>query len=149
MSLDDIDKRILAAVRADGRITITELARNVGLSKTPCAVRLKRLERKRIIIGYAALIDPHKIGNNHIAFVQVSLTDTKAPALDAFNEAVRAVAEIEACHMIAGAFDYLLKVRTKDIGAYRKVLAETISSLPHVSHTSTFVAMETVKDHAV
>ena len=149
MELDDIDQRILAAVRADGRITVTDLAAKVGLSKTPCALRLKRLERDGYILGYAALVDPQKLGRNHIAFVQVSLTDTKAKALAAFNAAARAVPEIESCHMIAGSFDYLLKVRTRDIGDYRKVLAETISALPHVSHTSTFVVMEAVKDTTV
>jgi Lrp/AsnC family leucine-responsive transcriptional regulator len=67
-------------------------------------------------------------------------------ALDAFNRAVRLVPEIEQCHMIAANFDYLLKVRTRDIGAYRRVLGERISALPHVAQTSTYVAMETVKD---
>ncbi len=78
--------------------------------------------------------------------MQVTLSDTRAKALDGFNDAVRATPEIEQCHMIAASFDYLLKVRTKDISAYRRMLGEVISALPHVAQTSTFVAMETVKD---
>ena len=147
--IDEIDQRIIDALMRDGRKTITDLSVQVGLSKTPCAARVRRMEQVGIIRGYAAYVDAAKLGRDHIAFVQVSLTDTKAAALDAFSVAVRAVPEIEQCHMIAGAFDFLLKVRTEDIAEYRRVLAETISALPFVSHTSTFVAMETVKDEPV
>ena len=75
-----------------------------------------------------------------------ALADTRSSALDAFNRAVQAVPEIEQCHMMAASFDYLLKVRTRDIASYRRVLGERISALPFVAQTSTFVAMETVKD---
>jgi Lrp/AsnC family leucine-responsive transcriptional regulator len=92
------------------------------------------------------VIDRERMGEGHVAFVQVKLSDTRSDALDAFNRAVRGVPEIEQCHMIASSFDYLLKVRTKDISAYRRVLGERISALPHVAQTSTYVAMETVKD---
>ena len=129
-----------------GRISFTDLANRIGLTKTPCQARVRRLERDGYIRGYRAQIDPVKMGRPHVAFVQVSLSDTRAAALTAFNAAVQKIPEIEQCHMIAGGFDYLLKVRTSDISAYRTVLGERISALPHVSNTSTFVAMETVKD---
>ncbi len=125
---------------------MAELAGKVGLSKTPVQNRVRRLERDGFIRGYSAVIDRERIGEGHIAFVQVTLADTKSSALNAFNEAVFTISEIEQCHMIAGSFDYLLKVRTKDIAAYRRILGERISALPHVAQTSTFVAMETVKD---
>ncbi len=125
---------------------MADLAKKVGLSKTPVAARVKRLEKDGFIRGYAALIDHERMGEGHIAFVQVKLSDTRSAALDAFNKAVFAEPEIEQCHMIASSFDYLLKVRTRDIAAYRRVLGERISALPHVAQTSTFVAMETVKD---
>ena len=118
----------------------------VGLSKTPVQARVRRLEAEGIIRGYTALIDRERIGEGHVAFVQVTLADTRSTALDAFNKAVTGVREIEQCHMIAGGFDYLLKVRTRDISSYRRVLGEKLSALPHVAQTSTFVAMETVKD---
>jgi len=147
--LDRADQQILNELQADGRITITELASRVSLSKTPCQLRMKRLEDQGYIRGYTALIDRAKMGLSHIAFVQVTLLNTSSRALNAFNEGVRKIAEVEQCHMIAGGFDYLLKVRTRDMRAYREVLGEKISALPHVQQTSTFVVMESVKDVAV
>ena len=145
-NLDKIDRNILTLLADDGRITITELAKKVGLSKTPCQIRMRRLEEGGYIRGYAAILDPEKLGEGHIAFVQVTLSDTRSEALNAFNAAVRHIREIEQCHMIASNFDYLLKIRTRDMSNYRKVLGEKISALPYVSHTSTFVVMESVKD---
>lgn len=144
--MDRADRAILAALGRNGRLSMAELAAEVGLSKTPVAARVRRLEQDGIIRGYAAIIDSERIGEGHVAFVQVTLSDTRSAALDAFNRAALTVPEIEQCHMIAASFDYLLKVRTRDIAAYRRVLGERISALPHVEHTSTFVAMETVKD---
>ena len=145
--LDRIDRNILAALSANGRLSAAELGAKVGLSKTPVQARVKRLEREGYIRGYAAIIDRERMGEGHVAFVQVKLSDTRSAALDAFNKAVLTIPEVEQCHMIASSFDYLLKVRTKDIAAYRRVLGERISALPHVAQTSTYVAMETVKDH--
>ncbi|GAA4115467.1 Lrp/AsnC ligand binding domain-containing protein [Aminobacter aganoensis] len=144
--LDRIDRNIMFALTRDGRLSMAELATKVGLSKTPVQARVKRLEKDGYIKGYQAVIDSERMGEGHVAFVQVKLSDTRSAALDDFNRAVHAVREIEQCHMMAASFDYLLKVRTKDIAAYRRVLGERISALPHVAQTSTFVAMETVKD---
>jgi len=146
IDLDRFDRAILRVLSAEGRITVTELARRVGLSKSPTQARLKRLEAEGVITGYRASLDPIKLGRDHIAFVEVKLTDTKAAALAAFNRAVMDIPEVEQCHMIAGGFDYLLKVRTSDMATYRQIMGEKISALPHVSHTSTYVAMEAVKD---
>ncbi|WP_298199611.1 Lrp/AsnC family transcriptional regulator [Novosphingobium sp.] len=146
VDLDDFDRKIIAALRRDGRMPVTALAEQVGLSKTPCQVRLKRLVDSGVIRGFTALIDGAKIGLDHVAFTEVKLSDTRDQALQEFNAAVHRIPEIEECHMIASSFDYLLKVRTSDIRKYRSVLGEKISALPHVAQTSTFVAMETVKD---
>ncbi|MBV8238884.1 MAG: Lrp/AsnC family transcriptional regulator [Sphingomonas sp.] len=147
--IDAFDRRILDALRDDGRMSITDLAKRVGLSKTPTQVRLKRLIDERYIRGFRAVIDPVKLGLDHIAFAEVKLSDTREAALDEFRRAVLRIPEVEECHMIASSFDYLLKVRTADIRRYRIVLGERISSLPHVASTSTFVAMETIRDAAV
>jgi Lrp/AsnC family leucine-responsive transcriptional regulator len=146
--LDSYDRRSLKILSGDGRIAITELARRIGLSKTPCQARVRKLEAAGYIRGYRAVLDPGKLGLGHVTFVEVRLSDTREGALRAFNAAVQAVPEIEQCHMIAGAFDYLLKVRSRDIDAYRRVLGEVISTLPHVASTSTHVSMEAVKDVA-
>lgn len=146
VDLDSFDRKIIAALRDDGRMTVTDLAREVSLSKTPCQVRLRRLIESGVIRGFRAIVDAASLGLDHVAFTEVKLSDTREQALSEFNEAVRRLPEVEECHMIASSFDYLLKVRTADIRRYRMVLGEKISSLPHVSSTSTFVAMETVKD---
>ncbi|PNU06359.1 Lrp/AsnC family transcriptional regulator [Novosphingobium guangzhouense] len=146
VELDELDRKIIAILRADGRITVTDLAKAVGMSKTPCQVRLRRLVESGVIRGFRAVVDPASLGLDHVAFAEVKLSDTRESALTEFNRAVRRIPEVEECHMIASSFDYLLKVRTADIRRYRVVLGEKISSLPHVASTSTFVAMETVKD---
>jgi Lrp/AsnC family leucine-responsive transcriptional regulator len=146
VELDAFDRKILSVLADDGRITVTDLARVVGLSKTPCQVRLRRLVDTGVITGFRASFDTAKLGLDHVAFAEVKLSDTREKALDEFNASVRRIPEVEECHMIASSFDYLLKVRTADIRRYRIVLGEKISSLPHVASTSTFVAMETVKD---
>ncbi|MEM9279109.1 MAG: Lrp/AsnC family transcriptional regulator [Pseudomonadota bacterium] len=145
-NLDDYDRKILRAISADGRISVTDLAKEIGLSKTPCQLRLKRLEERGVITGYQAILDPVKLGLDHIAFVEVKLDDTREAALTEFNRRVTALPEVEQCHMIAGSYDYLLKVRTQNMRDYRRILGEVISSLPHVANTSTFVSMEAVKD---
>jgi len=147
--IDRIDRRILDELTRDGRLSITELSSRVGLSKTPCQARVARLRERGIITGFRAILDPARLGRDHIAFAEVKLTSTTEAALAAFNRAVAAVPEIEECHMIAGAFDYLLKVRTTDIKAYRQVLGETISALPNVASTSTHVSMQAVKDRGI
>lgn len=144
--LDSFDLKILEVLQQDGRISLTELARRVGLSKTPCQVRFRRLVESGVILGFRAMIDPARLNRNHVAFAEVKLSDTREQALVEFNAAVRRIPEVEQCHMIASSFDYLLKVRTSDIRKYRQVLGEKISSLPHVASTSTFVAMETVRE---
>lgn len=147
--LDDYDNSILQAVSTDGRITVTELANRINLSKSPTQARLKRLENSGYITGYSAQLNPVKLGLAHIAFVEVKLTDTREQALKAFNSAVTKIKEVEQCHMIAGSFDYLLKVRSGDMQQYRSVLGDQISALPNVAHTSTHVVMESVKEGAL
>ena len=144
--MDRFDRAIIRELLRDGRQTATALAAAVGLSKTPTLARLRGLERAGVIRGYTARIDPAVLDRAHVAFVELRLADTREPALQAFNAAVAALPEVESCHMIAGSFDYLLKVRTRDVAAYRRTLGERISTLPHVASTSTYVAMETVKD---
>lgn len=126
-------------------MALSTLAGKVGLSKSPCQARVKRLVDTGVITGFHAALDPAHLDLTHVAFVEVRLSDTREATLIAFNAAVRAVDDVEECHMIAGAFDYLLKVRTRDIMAFRRVLGEVISTLPHVASTSTHVVMEPIK----
>ena len=144
--IDKIDEQIISILAKNGRITLSDLAKKVNLTISPCQARLKKLENKNYILGYHARVNYEQLQRAHVAFVQVVLSDTRANALENFNREVSKLESIEQCHMIAGSFDYLLKVRSKNISQYRSILAEKISSLPNVSSTSTFVSMETVKD---
>lgn len=144
--LDRFDLAILDILAENGRMPVTELAAKVGLSTSPCQVRLRKLIEGAYISGFRAVLNPVLLRREHVAFTEVKLADTTEPALDAFNRAVATIPEIEQCHMIAGSFDYLLKVRTEDIQAYRRILGETISALPYVANTSTHVAMQSVKE---
>ena len=145
-SIDRIDYAILDVLAVDGRASVSSFAERVGLSKTPCQIRLKKLQQLGYITGFRANIDQRKLGRSNVAFVEVKMADTRESALRAFNEAVRKIPEVEMCHMIAGAFDYLLKVRTVSTDDYRRVLGEKISSLPHVSSTSTHVSIEAIHE---
>jgi Lrp/AsnC family leucine-responsive transcriptional regulator len=144
--MDEYDRKIISVLSIEGRISMTALGERVGLSKTPVTARVKRLEEEGVITGYRATLSASKLGVEHIAFLEVKLSDTREKALDAFNQAVRAIPEVEACHMIAGGFDYLIKVRTSDIFAYRQVLGEQLSRLPNVASTSTYISMQSVID---
>ncbi|WP_169544206.1 Lrp/AsnC ligand binding domain-containing protein [Sneathiella aquimaris] len=144
--MDKIDKKILAEMQKNARITMTELAARVGLTKTPCIERLKRLEATGAIQGYGAHLNPAQLDAGHIAFVQVTLNDTTTAALQEFNLAVQKVPQIQACHMVAANFDYLLKIRTKDVTDYRHFLGTTIAQLPKVQQTSTYIVLESVVD---
>lgn len=146
LSLDRFDRQILTVLGEDGRISVADLARRIGLTKTPTQARLKRLEGEGIITGYRVMLDPIRLGLDHVAFVEVKLNDTREAALKAFNAAVVKVPEIEQAHMMASHFDYLLKIRTRSMSEYRAVLGEKVSALPHVSSTSTYVAMQAVKE---
>ncbi len=144
--LDSFDSQIIDILSENGRLPVTELAKRIGISKSPCQVRLKRLQEDGYILGFKAVVNHSKLSREHVAFAEVRLSDTREEALDAFNAAIENVAEIEQCYLIAGSFDYLLKVRTSDISSYRKVLAESISRLPYIANTSTYVSMQTIKD---
>ncbi|HKK97074.1 MAG TPA: Lrp/AsnC ligand binding domain-containing protein [Marivita sp.] len=147
--LDRIDHSILDVLTHEGRISMTDLAARVGLSKTPVIARVKRLEKEGVISGYRAELSARKLGLDHVAFLEVRLSDTREQSLQAFNDAVRRIAEVEECHMIAGGFDYLVKVRTSDIREYRRVLSEDLSRLPHVASTSTYFSIESIRDRGV
>lgn len=146
--IDQIDHRILRALSTNARLSMVALGEQVGLSKTPVTARVRRLEEAGYIKGYRAELDASRLGLEHVAFIEVRLSNTREAALQEFNAAIRNIPEVEACHMIAGGFDYLVKVRTSSVRDYRRVLGEKISQLPHLASTSTYVSMESVLDQA-
>ena len=143
-SLDRIDLTILDTLQQDGRISNVELAKKVNLSASPCLERVKRLEAEGYIERYGAFLNARKLKYGMSAFIQVTLDRTTKDVFDNFRDEVVKIREVAECHMVAGGFDYLLKLRFEDMEAYREVLG-FIVELPGVSQTNTYVVMEHVK----
>lgn len=144
-SLDRIDFQILRRLQHDGRISNVNLARSVNLSPTPCLERVRRLEAAGYILGYVALLDPTRLDKGVISFVQVLLDRTTPDVFRRFKEEISLCPEVMECHMVAGGFDYLLKVRTRDMFAYRNFLGDKLTGMPGISQTHTYVVLEEVK----
>ena len=145
IDIDAVDRRILRVLQTDGRLSNAELARQCNLSPAACFERVRRLREKKIITGYAAMIDPAKVGRDLLIFVEVLLDRTTGDVFEAFAAAVRSQPEVLECHMVAGGFDYLVKARVANMTAYRRFLGETLLALPGVSETRTYAVMEEVK----
>lgn len=143
--LDRIDRQLLARLQQDGRTPIAGLAREVHLTVTPTLERVRRLERSGYIEGYFARLDPAKLGLGLLAYVEVSLDRTTPDAFERFKQAMLAHDEVMECHMVAGGFDYLLKVRVRDMESYRRFLGDQIASVRGVQQTHTYFVMEEVK----
>lgn len=143
--LDRIDRNILNELQKDGRISNVELSKRVGLSPTPCLERVRRLERQNYITGYTALLNPQYLDASLLVFVEITLNRGAPDVFEQFNAAVQKLDDIQECHLVSGDFDYLLKTRVSDMGAYRKLLGDTLLRLPGVNDTRTYVVMEEVK----
>jgi Lrp/AsnC family leucine-responsive transcriptional regulator len=148
-ALDRTDRRILALLQADGRISTVELSERIGLSPTSTSERFKRLQREGFVKGFRAILDPPRLGLELLVFVEVSLDKTTPDAFQKFAEAVRRAPEVLECHMVAGGFDYLVKTRVADMAAYRRFLGEILLALPGVKETRTYAVMEEVKSDGV
>jgi len=143
-ALDRIDLLILSTLQADGRISNVDLSRKVNLSASPCLDRVKRLEKEGYIEGYGAFLNASKLNYGMTAFVQVTLSSTTSETFKLFKKEVVTIKEVVECHLIAGGYDYLLKIRFANMASYRLVLEE-IGDLPAISQTSTYVVSEHVK----
>ena len=143
-ALSRIDLNILKNLKQDGRVSSVELARRVGLTTTPCKERVKRLERDGFILGYHAQLNPEKLGKGLVVFVQITLQRTAGNAFKDFTDAIRAIPEVEECHLIAGNFDYLIKARVRDMNDYRTFLGGSLMQLPGVQESTSYPVMEAV-----
>ncbi len=144
--LDRTDKRILRELQSNGRISNVELARRVNLSATPCLERVRRLEQSGFIRDYVAILDPQRIEASLLLYVEVTLDRTTPEVFDRFKEAIVNRPEVQECHMVAGGFDYLVKVRVPDMQAYRHFLGEGLTAAPGVRETHTYVVMDEIKE---
>ncbi len=143
--LDRIDRKLLIRLQEDGRAPISRLAREVNLTVTPTLERVRRLEASGYIEGYRARLSAGKLGLGLLAYVEVSLDRTTPDAFERFKQVMLAHPEVMECHMVAGGFDYLLKVRVTDMESYRRFLGDRIASVRGVQQTHTYFVMEEVK----
>ena len=145
MELDDIDRRILRVLQADGRISNIELARKVGLSPSPCLRRVKLLEDAGVINRYVAVLSPSKVGLGLNMFARVWLTAQDAETIDHFIQAMRKLEQVVECYIMLGESDALLRVVVADLEDYRRFQAAHLTRLNGIQNVKTDVPSETVK----
>lgn len=143
--LDRIDRRILKVLQEDGRAPVSEIARQVHLSVTPCLTRVRRLEAAGFIRGYFAELDPERLGLGLQAFVTVQLDRTTPDVFERFSQAMHRFDEVIECQMVGGGFDYLVKVKVRDMKAFRKFLGQCMTGESGVQQTHTYFVMEEIK----
>lgn len=148
MKLDQIDRKLLAALQEDGRLPITDLAQKVGLTTSPCLRRLKILEKAGIIRGYAAQVDQEKVGLPVSVFISIKLERQREEALERFERAIRDCPEVVECYLMTGTRDYLLRVVAQDLSAYERFLKDTLTRIDGVSSIESSFALAQVKHSA-
>ena len=145
MELDDMDRRILGELQRNARLTNAELAERVGLSPTPCWRRVKRLEEEGVILRYVAVLDAAKIGVPDSVFLQVTLEKHQPGVLDGFVERIKALDEVPVAYLMAGDYDYLLRVAVSGSAAYEHFLKDKLLAIPGISHLKSAYALSQVK----
>ena len=144
--LGRIDLNILRILQKDGRISYTDLAKQVGLSVTPCIERVKRLERENYILNYGARVSAQKLNQSLVVFVQIRLNHTSQKNFEEFRRSVMDLENVQSCFLVSGNYDYLLKARVADKASYRELLGHRILKLPAVQESTSYVVMEELKD---
>ncbi|MEQ4617877.1 MAG: Lrp/AsnC ligand binding domain-containing protein [Corticimicrobacter sp.] len=144
--LDRTDRKILDILQRQGRISITELADKVNLSATPCAERVKRLERENVITGYHARVNPLALEKSLLVFLEIKLSAKSGNVFDKVREALRDVPEVMECHLVSGDFDYLVKARLHAMSDYRQLLGDILKRLPAAAESRSSIVMEEIKE---
>ncbi|WP_374316817.1 winged helix-turn-helix transcriptional regulator [Aquabacterium sp.] len=144
--LDRLDRRILAALQRNGRLTMTELAEQVGLSATPCTERVRRLERDGVITGYHARLNPAAVGKSMLVFVELKMSAKSDEVFNQVKSQVGHVPEVLDCHLVSGDFDFLIKARISEMSQYRRLLGEILLKLPGATDSRTYIVMEEIKE---
>lgn len=144
--LDRIDRRILDVLQREGRVSMTDLAVQIGLSTSPCTERVKRMEREGVITGYHARVLPKALGKSLLVFVEITLASKSGEVFDKVREEMSHVPDVQECHLVSGSFDYLVKARLGGMGEYRRLLADILKKLPVNAQSHSYVVMEEVKE---
>lgn len=146
INLDDIDRRLLAELQAEGRITNVELAQRVGLTAPPCLRRVRSLEEAGIIKGYHADLDASKLGFTITVFALVSLKSQAEEALRGFEEHMKGLPEVRECHMLNGEIDFILKIVSRDLQSFQEFLTSKLTPAPNVDSVKTSLTIRTSKN---
>ncbi|MEJ2681585.1 MAG: Lrp/AsnC ligand binding domain-containing protein [Gammaproteobacteria bacterium] len=144
--LNKIDRKILSILQEDARISFAELARQVGLTTTPCIERVKRLQRAGYIKGYQAILNPDMLDASLLVFVQIRLDRTSKENFDEFYDQVMRLKQVQSCYLVTGSFDFLIQARVGDMAAYRAFLGDSLLSLPGVQESTSVVVMEAYRE---
>lgn len=144
--LDRIDRKILDLLQRQGRMSMTELAEQVGLSTSPCTERVRRLEREGVITGYHARLSPQALGKTLLVFVELKLSAKSGEVFEKVRKELLHVPDVLECHLVSGGFDYLLKARLSGMGEYRRLLGDILKLLPVPAESHSYVVMEEVKE---
>jgi DNA-binding Lrp family transcriptional regulator len=144
--IDEINQKILRELTRDGRISNLELSDRVGLSPSACLRRVQELERVGVVTGYRAVLDPAKTGVGFVAYVAVGLSLHTKAAQEAFERAMARAPEVRECHNVTGSIEYILRVETEDLAAYKHFHTEVLGVVPQVAALTTHVVMGSPKD---
>ena len=143
--LDATDRKILAALQREGRLSNADLAERINLSPSACHRRVARLEAEGVIRGYAALLEPKAAGRRSTVFVEIKLSGQTTELLDAFETAVARIPDVMECHLMAGAADYLLKISAKDPEDFARIHREALAQLPGVAQMQSSFSLKVVR----
>ncbi len=144
--IDRTDRKILDLLQRQGRISMTELAEQVGLSASPCTERVRRMEREGVITGYHARVSPEALGKTLLVFVEIKLAAKSGDVFEQVRRELLHMPEVMECHLVSGDFDYLVKFRLKGMGEYRHLLGNILKKLPVAAESGSYVVMEEVKE---
>ncbi len=144
-TLDNIDRRLLAELQAEGRVTNVDLARRVGLTAPPCLRRVRALEEDGVIRGYHADLDPSKLGFAITVFAMVSLRSQAEEDLRAFENHIKELPEVRECHMLNGEIDFILKIVSRDLQSFQEFLTSKLTPAPNVASVKTSLTIRTAK----
>ena len=145
-TLDSIDRRLLAELQAEGRVTNVDLARRVGLTAPPCLRRVRALEEAGVIKGYHADLDASSLGFTITVFAMVSLKSQAEEDLRAFENHIKALPEVRECHMLNGEIDFILKIVAHDLQAFQQFLTSQLTTAPNVASVKTSLTIRTAKN---
>jgi Lrp/AsnC family leucine-responsive transcriptional regulator len=144
--LDRTDRKILDVLQCEGRISMTDLAQRIGLSTSPCAERVRRMERDGVITGYHARVSPRALGKTLLVFVEITLTSKSGDVFDRVRDELLHVPDVQECHLVSGGFDYLVKARLGGMDEYRRLLGDILQKLPVAAQSHSYVVMEELKE---